>query len=565
MRSPVPVALFAVVATAAPALAVDVQTGAEVIGGAVVPSVFFGDLRDLPAPAPWRPGDPIREVPKLRGEALPPLGEPQVPDPLMGRSPVRRSEGGDYTVPINQDGQGFNGIQPPDPDGDVGVQYFVQMINSGGGSSLVFYDKSDGSVAAGPITTDTLGSGGDCANGFGDPIVLYDELAERWFVSEFSGQANAVCVYTSMTADPITGGWCRYQFDTNSFPDYPKYGIWPEAVVVTSNEGNSPPVYAFDRANLYSPDGSSCPTARPIQKMTVDGLPAFPFDVLTPADLDGAAAPPGRPAIVARHRDTEAHGPAGLPDVDHIELWELSVDFDEPANTTLVGPQVIEISEFSSDLCGFSTFSCLNQPGGADLDPLREPIMNRLQYRVVGGEEILVGNMVTNTGTDNGADDAGVRWFELRRGTGSWGLFQEGTIGVPGENRWMAGTSMDGDGNIVAAYVHAAREAAGGTDIFPSHEFTGRLASDPAGTMPRGENNLVVGAGNNSSFRYGDYNSMAVDPVDGCTFWWTGQYNPSGQWSTRIAAFRFNACTGGVIFTDGFESGDTSAWSTTVP
>ena len=35
---------------------------------------------------------------------------------------------------------------------------------------------------------------------------------------------------------------------------------------------------------------------------------------------------------------------------------------------------------------------------------------------------------------------------------------------------------------------------------------------------------------------------MSVDPVDDCTFWFTGEYNPASQWSTRIGAFRFDAC-----------------------
>ncbi len=566
IRAVAPVSVCCLLVSTVAGAEPEIVRGAEVIGGPVVPTVFFGDLRDLPAPEPWKPGDPIKEVPKIRYGQEVPYGGPQTRDPLMDLSPVDPSDGSDYVVSINQDGQSFSGVQPPDPDGAVGVDYYVQMINSVGGSSFVVYDKGDGSVAAGPVTTDSLGSG-DCSSGFGDPIVLYDELAGRWMISEFSDLANAVCVYTSRTSDPVSGGWCNYQFDTPNFPDYPKYAVWPEAIVMTSNEeGSPPPVYALDRANLYSPDGVSCPTARPFQRMTVTGLPGFIFEALTPADHDGTPPPAGAPAHVARHRDTEAHGPTGLPTVDQLELWEFTVDFDTPANTMLVGPQVIEISEFSSDLCGLSTFSCLNQPGGADLDPLREVIMNRLQYRNLGGNEVLVGNMVTNTGTGTGADDAGVRWFELRKTGGPWSLFQEGTISVPGENRWMAGTSMDVNGNIVAAYVHAARAAAS-SDIFPSHEYSGRLAADPTGTMPRGENNLVVGGGSNSSFRYGDYSDVSVDPVDGCTFWWTGEYNPSSQWATRISALKFDACApvDPTIFVDGFESGDTSAWSTTVP
>ncbi len=210
-------------------------------------------------------------------------------------------------------------------------------------------------------------------------------------LSETSFDANAVCVYTSRTADPIAGGWCGYQFDMAEFPDCPKFAVWPEAIVMTGNKSSPPPpqtdqfrpIYAFDRANMYSPDGASCPTARPLQRVEVERLLSFGFQALTPADHDGLPPPPGAPANLVRHRDTEAHGPAGLPDEDQLELWELSVDFDEPANTVLAGPQVIPISEFSSNLCGFVFFDCMHQPGGPDLDPLREVVMNRLKDRVL--------------------------------------------------------------------------------------------------------------------------------------------------------------------------------------
>ena len=133
----------------------------------------------------------------------------------------------------------------------------------------------------------------------------------------------------------------------------------------------------------------------------------------------------------------------------------------------------------------------------------------------------------------------------------------------------MGMVAMDGDGNIMLAYNvshnDSAGPPAGDVDVFPSLRYTGRLASDPLGVMTLGEVEFATGGAANSSSRYGDYNQMGVDPVDDCTFWFLGMYNPSGK-AVRIAAAKFDACVGGgAIFTDGFESGDTSAWTTTVP
>ena len=79
---------------------------------------------------------------------------------------------------------------------------------------------------------------------------------------------------------------------------------------------------------------------------------------------------------------------------------------------------------------------------------------------------------------------------------------------------------------------------------YPSIKYTGRMECDPLGTMTEPETVMAQGLGPNGSNRYGDYASMAVDPVDG-SFWFTGQYNPNatgGNWSTRIGNFDIGNC-----------------------
>jgi hypothetical protein len=404
------------------------------------------------------------------------------------------------------------------------------MINSGDGSSLVIYDKSDGSVAAGPITLDSLGTG-DCANGLGDPIVLYDSLAGRWLLSEFSGVNNKLCVYVSQTADPIAGGWYAYEFATPDFPDYPKYAVWPDGYYVTSNE-SSPKIYALERTQMLS----GAPAT--MQSFSVPGLSGFGFQALTPADLDGSNAPPsGSPAYFARHKDDEVHVSSGGDDpaTDIIELWEVAIDWATPANSTLTGPTEIAVADFDSHLCGLTSFVCFPQPlSSTKLDPLREVIMWRLQYRNFGSHQALLGNFVTDA---TGEDVGGIRWFELRNTGGGWDLHQEGTYSPDDDNRWMGSIAMDGLGNVALAY-----NVTNDTNVFPGIRFTGRESSDALGLMSQAETDLIAGTDSSSSNRYGDYSAMSVDPEDDCTFWFTGQFNPSATWSTRIGAFMFDSC-----------------------
>jgi hypothetical protein len=49
----------------------------------------------------------------------------------------------------------------------------------------------------------------------------------------------------------------------------------------------------------------------------------------------------------------------------------------------------------------------------------------------------------------------------------------------------------------------------------------------------------------NTSSRWGDYSSMALDAADGCTLWYTTEYyQKSGAftWRTRIASLKFPNC-----------------------
>jgi hypothetical protein len=340
----------------------------------------------------------------------------------------------------------------------------------------------------------------------------------------------------------VAGGWFLYGFITPNFPDYPKYAVWPDAYYVSTNEAN-PAAYALDRTNMLA----GLPATS--QRFTAPDLAGFGFQALIPSDLDGPPPPAGSPNFFMRHRDDEVHN-AGSNDTtqDFLEIWEFIVDFVTPANSTFTQVADIPVAEFDSDLCGLTSFFCFPQPGTATtLDPLREVIMWRLQYRNFGTHETLVGNFVTDvTGTDQG----GIRWFELRRtppGVGAWALFQEGTYSPDADNRWMGSIAMDQAGGIALGY-----SVSSGT-TFPSIRYVGRVSTDPLGTMPLGEVTAVAGAFSQSgTTRWGDYSSMNVDPIDGCTFWYTNEFvgdglpngfgNGTGNWTTQIIRFDLPSC-----------------------
>lgn len=436
------------------------------------------------------------------------------------------------------------GINPPDTVGEVGPNHYVQMVNSAAGSSFQVYDR-DGTVVQASTALDSLGTG-VCATGRGDPVVVYDQLADRWLLSEFAQRADqTLCIYISQTADP-TGAYFAYQVATPNFPDYPKYGVWNDAYFVGTNEADNP-AYALPRQQMLAgPSGAITPI-----RLAGTDLPNWQRNHTMPADLDGPAAPAGSPGLFVRQVDDEITNPGGPPNAanDFIEVWEFQPDFNTPANSTYTLAATVNIADFDYNLCNWSR-DCLPQPGTtAQIDALPHYIMWRAQYRNFGTHESLLVNFTVDV---DGTDHAGVRWVELRDNGGGWTVFQEGTVAPDADHRWMGAIAMNGNGDIALMYNVT------GTGTSPSVRYTGRLAGDPLGTMPRGDNALPGGTGtqfidfrpctdsngnptNANCQRWGDYSAMSVDPVDDTTFWFTGMYTEAdGTTDTRIGAIAFD-------------------------
>ena len=231
------------------------------------------------------------------------------------------------------------------------------------------------------------------------------------------------------------------------------------------------------------------------------------------------------------------------------------VDYVTPANSTLVQSANVSLVPYDSRNPTGRTDIAEPAPGEA-LDGLNDRMMHAVNFRMLpGGVQSSVMNFTVNVSgvnpTDAATYQAGVRWMELRRnpGTGAVTVNQQATYstdpgnGATGRDLWMASVSQDGEGNIALA-----ASATDAVALKPTAIYTGRLASDPLGTLPQGEVDVLLptatGVQTGTSNRWGDYSSLFIDPADDCTFWGAFEYvdfpTASFDWNTRIFSFKVN-------------------------
>jgi hypothetical protein len=470
------------------------------------------------------------------------------------RDPVVQRVMGKIGIPnplISFDGPGnISGVAPPDPNGAIGPANVVVMDNL----QFQIFDRN-GTSLFGPASNNTLwsGFGGDCeTDNAGDPVVIYDQLADRWLLSQFTSSAGPQffeCVALSQTNDP-TGSYYRWAIPTgagNNFPDYPKAGMWPDAYYFSTREfagGNTfvgVGAYALDRPQALA--GNPNPI---IVSFLAPPTPAYVVgDGLLPSDLDGMTLPPaGSPNFFVGSEDN--NGPYGAP-ADALTVWKFHYDPNIPANSSFVLTNTLPTQPFNSilGLCGGSR-ACIPQPGTANkIDHLgyRQRPLFRLAYRNFGDHEALVTNQSVSAGTGPNGEVSGIRWWELRDPNGSPVIFQEGTYApglTDGVHRWMGSIAMNSLGDIALGF------SAANTTVFPSVFYTARHPGDPPGQMTLGEGSIKDGTGSQTGGgnRWGDYTALDVDPTDDTSFWYVNEYIPTTSergWRLRIGAFNLTA------------------------
>ena len=445
----------------------------------------------------------------------------------QGSDPIRHTEIQERSVvvpEINIDGVIYENGSPHDTSGDIGLDYYVQGVN---GTTVGIFDKTDGALVE-SFDMQVLWDGFGFSS-TGDPIILFDDVEQRWFISEIVN-FSSIALAVSTSSDPL-GSYNIFNFSAPSLPDYPKYGLWPEALVITVNEPGPDILeqYFIDKSALINGNADAT-----LQRIVFPGVinDDIVFLVTSPIDVDGINAPSSIDPITIVLDDSSW----GLAEEDQLAMFRFSIDWADENNTT-VEEIDIPLSPFDSNPCSVDggLFACMPQLDGVDISGFQHVIMNVPKMRVYDDYESIVFAFITDV-TD-GDNVSGIRWTELRKDTGDapWEVYQEGSFAPDdGLQRFVPAISQDAYGNIALAYSVTS------ADSYVGLRYTGRLATDPLGEMTFPEIVIVDGEnGIDDGGRYGDYAQMGVDPQDGITFWFTSEYATGGTSShSRIVSFK---------------------------
>ncbi len=444
------------------------------------------------------------------------------------KSSIQTQMGNRAPVTILTEWAGQNGGgYPPDPSGAAGLNHYVQSVNA---TPFKVFNKTTGAQMGSIRQIGSLWS--PAVGNMGDPIIMYDRYADRWFVSQFgqSGGTNWIYIAISTTPDP-TGTYYTYSFSHSQFPDYLKFSIWQDGYYMSSNMSTDR-IFCFERNKMLVGDATAKAVSQTFSTGTVSGF----FCPLV-ADADGGLPPGGTPCPFFWYTENSWGGGS----VDGIKYCKATVNW-VPATPTLTITAATQITTAAHDGTYNASWNDIDQPGTtAKLDGIGGVPTYRAQWRAWTGYNSLLLNWGVKTGVGT---QRSIKWVELREtpaGSGTWAVYQQGVYAPDTKSRWVGSIAMDDNGSIALCYARASSA----TGDFASLGFTGRLATDPLGTMTFAETMVEMGtAAQTSNNRFGDYSQTSLDP-DGLTFWHTGEFLQSGP-RTRIYSFRLPLTPTGV-------------------
>jgi len=449
-----------------------------------------------------------------------------------------------------------------DPNGAVGTKQYLEWVDQAyQGFDKVTFAPVYSSPQKGftPFVQNNLT---DCESAGGNGIILFDHLASRWIIGLRLGGPSGYyyCIAVSNTDDLTASNFAWYTYElllnpilgTNAegkgyFPDYPKIAVWPDAYYVTIDLNDPSKGYsevgivacAFDRTNMIL--GGTARTPQCFRyPQTPSGL--FLAHSLLPADIDGTTPPP----VGTVESFISIENPTTGTTSASLNLWQMHVDWTTPANSTFTGPTPIPVTTYWPGCYTTrqpSNTYCVSEPTSAAtknrIDSIGDRLLHRFAFRQFPTyQSYLVTHDVQMTTT---SQQTGIRWYQLEPSGSTMSVVSSGTISPDTTNfRFVPSVAQDHSGNMAIGYSVSSSK------LHPS--IAASYLNLPSNSSSTEFLILKGSADAENSPHWGGYNSMTVDPVDDCTFWYVNEYLTTPQtgksytWQTRIANFKLTGC-----------------------
>jgi hypothetical protein len=473
-----------------------------------------------------------------------------------------------------------------DPNGAVGTRQFMQYVNL----SYQAFDKvtfapvwSAPQPVSAPFTQNGMTI---CESISGDGMIIFDRLASRWVIAGHTGTENnyQYCVAISNTDDlsSPTLAWYTYDIALNSFlgknaqgnvyfPDWPKISTWLDAYYVAIDLNDINQNYrevgvvacALDRTNMLIHGTPNTPQCFNVNSPLSNGI--YLAHSLIPADVDGTTAPPtGRDEYMVSIQNPPIDGVTTTSST--FNLWDFHLNWSNPSLTTFT-QTAVSVAPYTPgcyDVHSPVQTVCVPEPSTnttkESIDSVGDRFMPRFTYRNFGSYESFLFSTDVQVASNQ---QTGIHWWEMR-GPGTPTVYQDGTVNPDTTNyRFIPSIAEDSTGNAAVGYSISSKST------HPSMNASWFSLTNPT---PPVEFTLYDGtADQENTWHWGSYDSMTVDPVDGCTFWYINEYFPVNQtgtsinWHTRVSNFQLPGCSGVGILPTSLSFGSQVVGTTSAP
>jgi hypothetical protein len=175
--------------------------------------------------------------------------------PLTGSGP---------TIGASWAGISDNSVSPPDTNGAIGPNSYVEIINL----QIAIYQRTGTLIQSASLQTLT----GHSQFSLSDPVVLWDPDTQRFYYNVWDVGQSTMAWGFSKNDHPTTipGSFCNYTnsfgYTTSEFPDYPKFGQSKDFLLIGVNHYPSLSSMHADRSDVLwinKPQGSGPVTTCP--------------------------------------------------------------------------------------------------------------------------------------------------------------------------------------------------------------------------------------------------------------------------------------------------------------